>query len=219
MKKQILTAAASLAVVAAMSVSALATELGDSNGYFSDKVNVKAGEAISIEFPGYADSKVVFSADAFGEGVLEVDMSVFPIDYWYTEDEIEELTEKLAEDADAEIESINTYVNISAYLDNVSVEPDGTATVTIAKDNGSNAVIHRAKNGKYEVLTLTVKDDLATFETKSFSPFYLVTLATEGGDDQSGDTGANNNAKTGVVLAVVPAIAAAAAIVVSKKRK
>lgn len=201
MKKQILTAVASLAVVAAMSVSAFAVESGTTNGKADGKVE---NGKVTL------DNSVTLDGGLKDGATVEVDVE--PV----AEAAAKEVLEKIAKDTEAKVEvkAVNTVVSITA--EDGTIQEDGSVKVTVASDGVSNGVIYIGEDGKVENLPTTVdeKAGTITFTTTHFSDFYLVTLA-----DQSGNTGDNTNAKTGVVLAVVPAIAAAAAIVVSKKRK
>ena len=241
MKKQIFTAVASLAVVAAMSVSALAVDAGSSNG--SDTTTVKADG--SVEFVSSKVEGLVIEAAAgvFKEGV-ELDVDVEPV----TAEEVAEVESavtnalatgkiKTSSGATANIvmKSVEAVVDIKAMLDGAAVQPDGSVAITIAKSAGqtSNQVIYLGDDGNVEVLPTSVTATTLTFTTKHFSDFYVVTVdestvvTDDGANNQApgtGDTNGSNsgddkNAATGVVIAVIPAIAAAAAIVVSKKRK
>lgn len=199
MKKQIFSAVASLAVVAAMSVSAFAVDAGSTNG----KAEGKVGD----------DGKFT-SAVATVEGLpagTEVEVVVEPV----AEAAAKEVLDKAAKDTTATVKvtAVNTVVDVDAG----EVQPDGSVKVTVASDGVSNGVIYIGEDGKVESLPTETTDTTLTFTTTHFSTFYLVTLAATG--DTDGDDGDDKNQPTGVVLAVVPAIAAAAAIVVAKKRK
>ena len=199
MKKQIFSAVASLAVVAAMSVSAFAVDAGSTNGSASGKVG---------------DDGKFTSAVATVEGLpagTEVEVEVEPV----AAAAAQEVLDKVAKDTTATVKvtAVNTVVDVDAG----EVQPDGSVKVTVASDGVSNGVIYIGEDGKVESLPTETTDTTLTFTTTHFSTFYLVTLATTGDTDNG--NGDDKNQPTGVVLAVVPAIAAAAAIVVAKKRK
>ena len=206
MKKQIFSAVASLAVVAAMSVSAFAVTAGSTNGSAEGEIK---------------DGKVTLDNSVTVEGDLPEGTVVTVVDEKATEEDTKAVADAVeATKSDLDVTSVNTVIDITAKdAEGVAVQPneDGSVTVTVAYDGVSNAVLYLGED-KIEELELKVYDDksFASFTTSHFSTFYMVTL-NENGDDNG--TGSDKPVNTGVVLAVVPAIAAAAAIVVSKKRK
>ena len=244
MKKQIFLAAASIAVVAAMSVSASAVDAGATNGSDQVEVQLEADKPVKL-IPDDIEGVVIeAAAGVFGNaGNLVVRIDVEQVNA----EEVEEVEEAVAKAATAgtvktsdgkaakiELKSIEAVVDIEALVDGIVTQPDGSVAITVAKVPGqtSNCAIYLNDDGSIEILPTEVTETTLTFTTKHFSEFYLVTAVVEdnsdvsGGDDNNGGNGSTDgsntpdkNLPTGVVLAVVPAIAAAAAIVVSKKRK
>lgn len=216
MKKQIFAAVASLAVVAAMSVSAFAVSAGSSNG--SAEVTVQ--ENGSVEFVSDTVEGLAIKADA---GVFKAGTKVESTVAYVKEDQVikveESVTAALASGNIAtssgekvtsfKVESVDAVVEVSALLDGAEVQPDGAVKITVARDpkQDSNKVIYIDDKGNVEVLPTDVKDTTITFTTTHFSDFYLVTIDED------------EIPNTGVILAVFPAAIAAAAIVISKKRK
>ena len=229
MKKQIFTAVASLAVVAAMSVSALAVAPGSTNGTATATTTVSKTEEATFTPVGVADAKVVASAGAFdvpdgSEVKIEMTVTDLKGNEAKQEEVKKEITEKLVTSATEQVTvtAVNTEIDISAYLDNAVIEPNGDVTITVAYDGASNKVAHMKDDGTVEILNLKVDNDtIASFTTKSFSSFYMVTVSEEATTPQPDETkpDPDKNQPTGVVLAVIPAAVAAAAVVVSKKRK
>lgn len=214
MKKQIFSAVASLAVVAAMSVSAFAVDAGSTNGSATGSQTITDETAVSIIPEGVSDVKIEAAAGVFPAGELTIKIEVESV----SADEAATAEATIETGAAVDVTAVNTKIDIEALVDGVVVEPDGTVTITVAYDGASNAVAHVKDDGTVEILALNVSGNVASFNTTSFSDFYMVTVA----DVDNGDTNKpsdDKNQPTGVVLAVIPAAAAAAAIVVSKKRK
>lgn len=195
MKKQIFTAVATLAVVAAMSVSAFAVNAGSTNGSSEGKVE---GGKVTL------DNSVVVEG-GFGDGV-EIKVDVEPVAA-ATAKTVAETIEKALTNVD--VKAVNTVIDISAMADGAAVQPDGSVKITVAWDGASNQVIYVGDDGKAELMPTEKVGDTIVFTTTHFSAFYMVTADVDG----------DSVPPTGVVLAVVPAAIAAAAIVVSKKRK
>ncbi len=193
--KKVLSAAIALTAVAAMSVSAFAVDAGSTNG----SANGVAGDDGKVETS-------VGTVEGLGAGT-NVTIEVQPTDT--VDNEVSDaVKEKLGDGV-----TFNTTVKVT-----VDVQPNGSATVTVAWDGQSNRAVYVGEDG-VETFDLKVSDDqkTASFSTTHFSTFYLVTVPENGqpGTDNEGD----KNEPTGVVLAIVPAAVAAAAVVVSKKRK
>ena len=212
MKKQIFSAAVALAAVAAMSVSAIAVDAGSTNGSATGSQTLGADTAVSITPAGVDNVKVEAPAGVFGEGTLTINISVNAVDAAAAAAEKSEIESKTA----ATNVTVNTKIAIEALLDGVVVEPNGTVTITVAYDGVSNKVAHVKDDGTIELLDLTVNGTIASFNTTSFSEFYLITATVTGDTNTPTD---DKNQATGVAIAVIPAIVAASAIVVSKKRK
>ena len=221
MKKQIFSAAVALAAVAALSVNALAIDAGFSNGSGTGTQTITEDTPVSITPEGITDVKIEAAAGVFGAGDLTINVSVEPVEAAAATTVAASIESAVAE---ATVSAVNTKIDIEALLDGVVVEPNGTVTITVAYDGVSNMVAHFKDDGTVEMLALTVSGNVASFNTTSFSDFYMVTATvnTVSGGDTNGDTNTttpDKNQATGVALAVIPAIVAASAIVVSKKRK
>lgn len=214
MKKQIFSAVVALAAVAAMSVSAFAVDAGATNGSATGSQTITDETAVSIVPEGVEDVKVEAAAGVFPAGELVINIEVEPV----SEADAATVATTIEAGASVDVTAVNTKIDIEALVDGTVVEPDGSVTITVAYDGVSNAVAHVKDDGTVEILDLNVTGTIASFNTTSFSDFYLITRTV----DQNGSTnGADDdkNQATGVALAVIPAIAAASAIVVSKKRK
>ena len=219
MKKQIFSVAVALAAVAAMSVNAFAISAGSSNGSATGSQTITEDTPVSITPEGVTDVKVEAAAGVFGAGELTVNVSVEPVEAAAATTVAASIQNAVA---NVSVSAVNTKIDIEALLDGVVVEPNGTVTITVAYDGVSNKVAHFKDDGTVEMLDLTVNGNIASFNTTSFSDFYMVTATVNTPNDTNGDTSTttpDKNQATGVALAVVPAIVAASAIVVSKKRK
>ena len=217
MKKQIFSAVVALAAVAAMIVSAFAVDAGSSNGSGTGTQTVTADTAVSITPEGVTDVKVEAAAGVFGEGELTINVDVEPVAAATATTVATSIQNAVANTV---VSAVNTKIDIEALLDGVVVEPNGTVTITVAYDGVSNKVAHFKNDGTVELLDLTVSGNVASFNTTSFSEFYMVTATVN--TPATGDTTTttpDKNQATGVALAVIPAIVAGSAIVVSKKRK
>lgn len=224
MKKQIFSAAVALAAVAALSVNALAISAGFSNGSGTGTQTITEDTPVSITPEGITDVKVEAAAGVFGAGDLTINVTVEPVEAAAATTVAASIQNAVA---GAAVSAVNTKIDIEALLDGVVVEPNGTVTITVAYDGVSNKVAHFKDDGTVEMLDLNVSGNVASFNTTSFSDFYMVTatvntVSTDDGNNANGNTNnttPDKNQATGVALAVVPAIVAASAIVVSKKRK
>lgn len=217
MKKQIFTAAASLAVVAAMSVSAFAVDAGSTNGKseatadLSKPVNATTSTGVQIEA----------ASGVFGtEGTVTFDVDVEPA----TAEQKTTVLAAAEKATNVKVTAVNTVIDISAFIDGKEVGPNGEVKITVAWDGVSNCVIYVDDKGAVEVMPTDHEKDstVISFTTKHFSAFYMVTaeeVSNNGNGSTDGKDDPDKNAPTGVVLAVIPAAIAAAAIVVSKKRK
>lgn len=217
MKKQIFSVAVALAAVAAMSVNAFAISAGSSNGSATGSQTITEDTAVSITPEGVTDVKVEAAAGVFGAGELTVNVTVEPVEATAATTVAASIQNAVA---NVSVSAVNTKIDIEALLDGVVVEPNGTVTITVAYDGVSNKVAHFKDDGTVEMLDLTVNGNIASFNTTSFSDFYMVTATVN--TPATGDTNTatdDKNQATGVALAVIPAIVAASAIVVSKKRK
>ena len=219
MKKQIFSAAVALAAVAAMSVSAFAVDAGSTNGSATGTQTLTEDTAVSIQPAGVDNVKVEAPAGTFGVGNLTINITVEKVEATAATAVVAEIENAVA---DVDVTAVNTKIDIEALLDGVVVEPNGTVTLTVAYDGVSNAVAHIKDDGTVEILDLVVNGNVASFNTTSFSDFYMITATVNNNTGSNGNTNNNTedkNQATGVALAVIPAIVAASAIGVSKKRK
>lgn len=246
MKKQFFAAVTSIAVVAAMSVSAFAVAPGSTNGTATAEVTVSKTEATTVPAVGVEDAQIEVSAGAFDlpDGTkVEIVMEKEDLkdDKAAQEVVIKQIEEKLAAISDVVVDSapgadtkvvvsaVNTKIDISAYADNQVIEPNGDITITVAYDGASNKVAHFLDNGSIELLDLKTSGTVCSFTTKSFSEFYMITVdetpaaqpeqTTTAATEPTTNAPVKDNPSTGVVLVAIPAVAAAAAVVLSKKRK
>ena len=217
MKKQIFSAVASLAVVAAMSVSAFAVDAGSTNGSGSGTAQLAPDKAVSIIPAGVQGVQIDAAAGVFGtEGELVIEVDVEPV----AEAKAAAVAETIDEaEVGVVVKSVNTVIDISAFIGDLAVQPNGEVKITVAWDGVSNQVIYVGDNGEVEVMPTEQTGNVIAFTTTHFSDFYMVTVDEDSSNGDTSGSGDDKNQPTGVVLAVIPAIAAASAIVVSKKRK
>lgn len=218
--KKLFSAAISLAVVAAMSVSAFAVDAGSTNGTNVEaEATVGADGTVAVEVGTIANiTGTGFTAD----DTLSITASVNPA----AEDAVAaDAVKAIATAIGAGNATVNTVIDISALLGDVALTsfPAGASmTVSVAYDGVSTAAVYVKDDGSVEKFDLTVSEDKTTceFTVTHFSTFYLVSAAEDGaGDTGDAGNGDDKNQGTGLAIAVIPAAVAAAAVVISKKRK